>query len=382
MSTPLVSVVMSVYNGERFLRESAESILNQSFRDFEFIIIDNGSTDGSGQILDSYQNSDARVAVYHQENRGLVDALNRGCSLARGQYIARMDADDVAIVDRLMWQTDFLKKHPEIGLVGGAVELIDEAGRPLGVRRYPTSDHEIKSQLSCRNVIWHPTVLVRREILASVCGYRNILYAEDYDLWLRIADQFGLANFGALLLRYRVHPDQISSSKRGLQRMSALAVRGGALARNCGRPDPLDSMGEIASTSVAALFEETTPAVLAEIRARKGERQNTLIRAYLQWIVDLCDIGECLDTDVATETLLTNDWNHVERWALADVRFVVAQLYWRQRRLTRSFLMAAWAIMTRPSMICRTFRPLRRLALALASRVGLGGGSFNEPRSA
>ena len=164
--------------------------------------------------------------------------------------------------------------------------------------------------------------------------------------------------------------------------LCALAARGGALARNSGRPDPLDSFGDIGPSRVARLFEETTPAVLAEIRARKGTRQVALTRAYLQWIVDLADIGKCLDLDAAVKTLLSGDWKQTEKASIADVRFVVAQLYWRQRRLTRSFLSAAQAIMTQPSMICRTWRPLRRLALALTSRAGLGGSSANQPRPA
>ena len=134
MSSPIVSVVMSVLNGERFLREAVESILDQSLREFEFIIINDGSTDFSGSILDSYQHKDPRLRVVHQENMGLVESLNRGCGLARGKYIARMDADDIAIQDRLRWQADFMETHPEVGVVGGAVEVIDTTGRSLPYR--------------------------------------------------------------------------------------------------------------------------------------------------------------------------------------------------------------------------------------------------------
>ena len=114
MVSPIVSVVMSVYNGERFLREAVGSILDQSFRKFEFIVINDGSTDFTGAMLDSYQEQDLRMHVYHQENRGLVESLNRGCALAQGKYIARMDADDISVINRLMWQVEFMEKHPEV----------------------------------------------------------------------------------------------------------------------------------------------------------------------------------------------------------------------------------------------------------------------------
>src|SRR5277367_1658072 len=114
MATPIVSVVMSVFNGERFLREAVESILQQSLREFEFIIVDDGSTDQSASILDSYQTDDARVKVYRKGHSGLIESLNKGCWLAQSKYIARMDADDIASKDRLETQVAFMDGHPEI----------------------------------------------------------------------------------------------------------------------------------------------------------------------------------------------------------------------------------------------------------------------------
>ncbi len=130
-----------------FATEAADSILGQSVLDFEFIIINDGSTDRTALILDSYQKNDPRVRVYHQENRGLVESLNRGCAFARGKYIARMDADDVANRDRLLWQIAFMEKHPEIGVLGGAVEFIDVKGASMGISVNPTKDHQIKKAM-------------------------------------------------------------------------------------------------------------------------------------------------------------------------------------------------------------------------------------------
>ena len=121
---PLVSVLMSAYNGERFLRGAVESILRQSLRDLELIVINDGSTDATGEILDKCQEGDPRVRVFHQANVGLIESLNRGAGFARGEYIARMDADDIAHRDRLALQMSVLAKHQELGVVGGAIEVI------------------------------------------------------------------------------------------------------------------------------------------------------------------------------------------------------------------------------------------------------------------
>ena len=255
MAVPVVSVVMSVYNGERFLQDAVESILSQSLRDFEFIVIDDGSTDHSAAILDRYQNSDARLKVCHGEHAGLIESLNRGCALAQGKYIARMDADDVAIKDRLIWQTDFMDAHPEIGIVGGAVEWIDATGKPLVIRRYPSDDEKIKTTLFQQGcAFWHPTVVLRREVFARAGGYRRVVVdAEDYDLWLRIADHYQLANLENVVLKYRIHPHQVSMRKTAQQTLGMIAAQVAASTRRNGLADPLNSMVAITDETLASL---------------------------------------------------------------------------------------------------------------------------------
>src|SRR5579872_4675255 len=209
---PSISVVMSVFNGERFLRDAIESILNQSFCDFEFIIIDDGSTESIGSILDWYQKSDPRIRVYHQENRGLIESLNRACGLARGKYIARMDADDIATPDRLGRQLQYMEAHPGVAVLGGAVEIIDANGKLRGNAAPPTGDDAIRSNLQNGNtVFYHPTVMMRKEVFLAVGGYREVVVdAEDFDLWTRIADKHKLANLAQVVLKYRRHPHQVS----------------------------------------------------------------------------------------------------------------------------------------------------------------------------
>src|SRR4029077_1113562 len=282
MTTPIVSVVMSVFNGERFLREAVESILAQSFRDFEFIVIDDGSTDRTGEILNRYQRSDPPVRVYYQENRGLIDSLNRGCELARGKYIARMDADDIAVRNRLMWQGGFMEKHPEVGVVGGTIECINSTGKSVRTYRHPIRDREIKSALLRGGVgFCHPTVLMRREVLVSVGGYRKVVvHAEDYDLWLRIADRFQLANLGAVVLKYRLHPYQICVRACREMALTRRAAQIAAWSRRNGNPDPLD------------LVEEITPTVLAGLGVSEATQRADLAGGHLMYIRNMSDAGE------------------------------------------------------------------------------------------
>src|SRR5438045_8388133 len=140
MSSTKVSVLMSVYNGQEFLCEAIESVSTQSYRDFEFLIIDDGSTDGTPEILRKYAAADERIRVHRHENRGRAESLNVGIELARGEYIARMDADDVALPERLRQQLEFLEGHPDVGLLGGAFELISSRGHLIRQISFATND--------------------------------------------------------------------------------------------------------------------------------------------------------------------------------------------------------------------------------------------------
>jgi hypothetical protein len=350
MMTPRVSVVMPVYNGERFLSEAVESILDQSFQEFEFIIIDDGSADSTASILDSYHKQDARVRVYRQENKGLVAALNYGCELARGKYIARMDADDIAIGNRLMRQVEFMEKHPEVGVLGGAVEIIDTTGNSLKISGNPVADHELRRALLEYCAFWHPTVLMRKDILALTGGYRKAFFgAEDYELWLRIADHSQLANLDAVLLKYRLHLYQVTVGKVRQMAFSTLAAQAAAALRKKGLPDPLSSV------------EEITPAVLAGLGVSEAAQQAALARRYLWSIGTLYDNGEYARAfDMLTEMSKHCDWKQAEKRIIADLRLLEARLYWRQGRFARSIASAGHAAGIRPIILTRPLKPLLR----------------------
>jgi glycosyltransferase involved in cell wall biosynthesis len=167
MSAPLVSVVMAVRNVDRYLAEAIESILGQTFTDFEFVIVDFGSTDDSKSIVSRYAANDNRIKFHEIPVCMLPVARNAGCSLARGEYIAVMDADDVCLSDRLKLEVEFMQKHRDIALLGGAVEWIDATGKPLGAHHHPTGFPEITLELTTHCTFWHPSVLMRKEAFVS-----------------------------------------------------------------------------------------------------------------------------------------------------------------------------------------------------------------------
>ena len=221
--TPKLTVLMSVYNGDKFLERAIESILNQTYQDFEFIIINDGSIDNSIQILKKYEQTDKRICVYEQENKGLIASLNRGCRLARGEYIARMDADDISLPRRFEKQINYLDSHTEIGILGTWANVIDIQGNPKDVLCFPISDILIKWSLIFKNCIVHPSVMMRRIIVENLNCYRpQALHVEDYDLWTRALKITQIANLPEILLSYTNHGDSICTQHSETQQKNAV----------------------------------------------------------------------------------------------------------------------------------------------------------------
>lgn len=220
MTQPLVSIVIPAYNAERYLEAALGSMLEQTFTDWEMICINDGSCDNTGQILQRFAVSDPRVRVYHQDNHGLTPTLNRGISLAQSPLIARMDADDIAMPDRLAKQLAFLSNHPNHVAVGGAILKIDTDSDRLGVDRLPTDHEDIETALLQRRTgLFHPTVLLRRAAVEAVGGYRaEHVAVEDHDLWLRLAQYGRLGNLADVLLCYRLHAGSTCWQRAATQR--------------------------------------------------------------------------------------------------------------------------------------------------------------------
>jgi glycosyltransferase involved in cell wall biosynthesis len=220
MAEPLVSILLPVFNAERYLRDALGSMQAQSFDDWEMICIDDGSRDGSPQILDALAEREPRARIIHQPNQGLVRTLNTGIGLARGSLICRMDADDIALPDRLTRQVAFLRDHPEHIAVGGAILKIDADSDPLGVERLPTEHADIEHALLHRQTgLFHPTTLIRTSALSAVGGYREEYeWVEDHDLWLRLAQRGRLGNLNELVLCYRLHAGSVCWQRSAVQR--------------------------------------------------------------------------------------------------------------------------------------------------------------------
>jgi len=222
---PLVSVVMPVYNAEKYLPEAIESILSQSFADFEFIIINDGSTDGTPAILDFCRSRDGRIRLYHQNNQGVVAALNLGCRIASGKYIARMDADDISLNSRLEKQVSYLERHTDVGVLGTWIEYIDWMGRNVGYWYTPITAGGIRWALLFGNCVAHPSVLMRKALIEE-CGFyrREALHVEDYDLWLRVAKGTKIRNLPEILVRRRHLETGICSMYAQMQEENAIKI--------------------------------------------------------------------------------------------------------------------------------------------------------------
>ncbi|MBN2098587.1 MAG: glycosyltransferase family 2 protein [Dehalococcoidia bacterium] len=243
MGSPKVSVVMPVYNGEKHLAEAVESILRQTFRDFEFIIIDDGSTDGSPDILRRYQKEDDRVRVYQQENRGCVAASNRGCQLARGEYVARMDHDDVSLPQRLAKQVSYLEAHPEIGVLGTWIQEIDSRGLKREIRPKLTKPRVVAWGLCFESCLPNPTVMMQRAVIERIGFYgTEVPYADDYDLWVRASSVTQLANIPEVLLLYRVWPGSLTYLYPDTVQMSAAKVAHSRIASFLGSEVPMETV--------------------------------------------------------------------------------------------------------------------------------------------
>ena len=198
---PKVTVLMPVYNAEAYLREAMDSILAQTLTDFEFLIIDDGSTDSSAGIVRSYTDRRIRL-VQNERNLKLAATLNRGLALARGEYVARMDADDISLPERLARQVAFMDAHPAVGISGTWAEAFGEARFSMP---NPTDSERIRAKLLFDSALVHPAVILRPTLLAQHgLAYRDLYPIDDYDLWQRAARVFPLANLPEALLRYRV----------------------------------------------------------------------------------------------------------------------------------------------------------------------------------
>ncbi|HXH19354.1 MAG TPA: glycosyltransferase [Chitinophagales bacterium] len=215
LKIPLVTVLLPVYNAEAHVAEAIQSILSQTFRDFELLIINDGSTDRSLEIIRSF--NDARIrAESNESNMKLIATLNKGIDLARGKYIARMDADDVSLPERLQKQVDFMETHSEVGVCGTWFQLFGNSGE---IVKYPEKDENIRIMMLYQTPFCHPSIIFRKDVFDKY-GIRflpEFIHAEDYEAWVRLAGLTHFANIPEVLLKYRIHEQSVSAAHQKIQ---------------------------------------------------------------------------------------------------------------------------------------------------------------------
>ncbi len=241
-TAPKVTVLTCVYNGDRFLRDAVQSILDQDFRDFEYVVVDDGSTDDTAAILKEFAVRDRRIRPIFKEHTGIADSVNVGLAQARGTYVARMDADDVSMPYRLTEQVALLDARPDVVLVGGVAQSIDENGKlgsiVTGGRHTTTNLNMFPPKVA---VSMQPLMTVRHEALIKCGGYRPALdIAEDYDLFLRLIRFGKFHNPDRVMVHYRSHTGSMSHTRTVRQERYSALAEVAAIEVHQGRPDPID----------------------------------------------------------------------------------------------------------------------------------------------
>lgn len=299
---PRVSIVMGVFNGERFVSEAVLSILNQNFYDYEFIIIDDASTDQTPRILESFNDS-RLVILRNSHNLGLTKSLNRALHIARGNYVARQDADDLSFPDRLSKQVTFLDRHPDYCMVGSYANMIDEYNNHIFTIDVPSDYQAIATTLLANNTFIHGSIMSRRSAVIALGGYReNFRYTQDYDLWLRMSEYHLLANLPETLYSLRRLPNSISMSRFDRQLTFAFLARAFYIER---KQSGYDSHNELDPERPEDLIKRKFPNLLPELKQDKYNlclayaheskklNKNKIARRWLKQALEIAPTLEC-----------------------------------------------------------------------------------------
>lgn len=273
---PAISVVVGAYNAERYVAEAVESILSQTFGDFEFIAVDDGSTDRTLEILRDHAAKDQRLKPLHIEHAGIVAAANAGLRQARAELIARFDADDVSLPQRFEKQVRYLAEHPEVVAVGSRMLLIEPYGASLGETAHRLTHEEIDAEL-LQGSGWslpQPAAMIRHSAIRKIGGYRDeYLWSEDLDLFLRLAEVGRLANLPDVLVKYRNHPHSTNHRRVRLQaELSRKCVIETYRRRGLPVPNELNMMSAEHHGERAIRYREWAWAALREKKLKAARR--------------------------------------------------------------------------------------------------------------
>jgi len=279
MNSPIISVIVPIYNGALWLPETLESFFRQSFQDFEIILIDDASTDNLKSVLEKI-NCERLSVLQLEVNSGVANARNRGLAVAKGKYVAFCDADDICQPERLAIQLDFMEKNPDVGICGTAFTCFDEQDREMV--QNPTTNLAIRRRLMSRNCFGMSTVMGRTELLLRYGFDQQMVPSEDYDLWTRLAsDCVGMANLPINLMRYRVHSQQASQTRSAKLDLLARKIRAVYCAKLLGEPELL---GRIFSEVVEIEDLRLTKDFIIEYCALHEEVDHSDFRFLLAWL--------------------------------------------------------------------------------------------------
>jgi len=270
-NNPKISIIMPVYNVETFLSEAIESVLNQTFYDFEFVIINDGSTDNSLEIIKNYEKKDSRIVLLdNKENLGITKSLNIGLNKARGEYIARMDGDDISEKERIEIQYDFLKKNRDVFLVGAGSREIDENKKLISIFNPLTNKEEIRNKLLKENCLRHSSIMFRSE---NIFYREKMKYAQDYDFFLMLLSSGKkITNISYPLVKYRIRRNSISGRDVGKQNLFAKKAREFYKERLKYGKDSYDKFDPMEILSID--IEKTTDKSFLEAEAEASFRSN------------------------------------------------------------------------------------------------------------
>lgn len=351
---PAVTVIMPVRDAGAYLAPAVESILTQTFGDLELVAIDDGSTDGSGEVLERFALRDARIRVVRQAGRGLVATLNGGLELARGRFVARMDADDVSAPERLAHQVACLEARPEVGAVGCFMRILRTDGPTAHPWTAPVEPSEIRAQLAHRTCLSHATMVARRDVLIAIGGYRaQFVHAEDADLEARLSERVDLSNVPLPLYDYRMHGVQVGVRCVQQQTASYLAARACARARATSGRDPADGRAlPFARDDVLALGVSVS------------EHDDAVVRRYVDVVRELLHNGLVADAERAQDELAAFTASYPSAWAAAELCLLRAHVLRAKGRLPAAAGQVVRACLARPSTAGRL--ALRALSRAQA----------------
>jgi glycosyltransferase involved in cell wall biosynthesis len=338
---PKVSVVMSVYNAELYLREAIESVLKQTYEDFEFIIVDDGSTDSSNATLEIYAKEDRRIRLVQNAcNQGLIRSLNKVLKLTNGEYIARQDADDISLPQRLAFQVQFMDQHPEVGVVGTWMTNFD-TNRRRALWKTPISDPLIRWSLLFSTSLAHPTVMIRRCLLEEGPPYRpEMLHVEDYDLWSRLSEKTRFANLPTCLYLRRIHEKQVSFRHNKIQEETVKAVM-------------CENVRKLLVEKVSdTLVEQLRDAYLGKVLATRKELQDVvellsdLYEAFLsQNELEACDRREIARD--AAHHLTRIGFRHIPQRPMDAIRVLWKAIHLTRRLPLTTYIAEAFTSMTK-----------------------------------